>query len=304
MMFFSELYGVYYQAVAEILRAAVEHPVSEAELREIVEKYAFEESILSIPSALQEERWQLLKSDGTTPLKHSPNMPLTTLQKRWLKAIGMDPRIRLFTGDILEFPEVEPLFYPEDLLIFDRYSDGDDYESESYQKNFRQVLDAIRNRYPLRIEQKNRRGEIIQILIFPESLEYSEKDDKFRVIGKGSYFGNTVNIGRILSCSPYEGGGGFALERRNAPRPRSVKFELTDQRNALERVLMHFAHFEKQAERLGEDKYLITVFYDKEDETELVIRILSFGPRLKVTEPVHFVNLIKRRLIEQKSCGQ
>ena len=40
--------------------------------------------------------------------------------------------------------------------------------------------------------------------------------------------------------------------------------------------------------------------YHKEDETEIVIRILSFGPMIKVTAPVHFIDLIKQRLIEQK----
>lgn len=38
-------------------------------------------------------------------------------------------------------------------------------------------------------------------------------------------------------------------------------------------------------------------------ETEIVIRILSFGPMIKVVAPAHFENLIKERLIKQKSCG-
>ena len=46
----------------------------------------------------------------------------------------------------------------------------------------------------------------------------------------------------------------------------------------------------------------ITVYYDKDDETEMVIRVLSFGPMIKVTAPVHFIELIKKRLMEQKSC--
>ncbi len=41
--------------------------------------------------------------------------------------------------------------------------------------------------------------------------------------------------------------------------------------------------------------------YDKDDETEMVIRILSFGPMIKVVQPEHFINLIKERLRKQKS---
>ena len=43
--------------------------------------------------------------------------------------------------------------------------------------------------------------------------------------------------------------------------------------------------------------------YDKEDETEILIRVLSFGPMLRVVKPVAFINLIKGRLSDQKSCG-
>ena len=45
------------------------------------------------------------------------------------------------------------------------------------------------------------------------------------------------------------------------------------------------------------------MYYDKEDETEILIRVLSFGPMLHVVKPVAFINLIKGRLSDQKSCG-
>lgn len=134
-------------------------------------------------------------------------------------------------------------------------------------------------------------------------LEYSEKDDKFRLIGAGGRLGSTINLGRICVCRPCENPGEVKCGKHNPARSRSVIFELTDRRNALERVLLHFAHFEKQAEKIEDDKYRVTVYYDKEDETEVVIRILSFGPMIKVTAPNHFISLIKERLISQKSCG-
>ena len=47
-------------------------------------------------------------------------------------------------------------------------------------------------------------------------------------------------------------------------------------------------------------KYRVTVYYDSCDETEMIIRVLSFGPFLKVTAPARFVGLIKQRLQRQK----
>lgn len=344
-MIFSELYGVYYKTVAQILKKAVEHPLQKNELREIIQENAFEESILNIEPALLEGRWQLLKLDGTAVVQNRPVMPMTTLQKRWVKAILQDERIRLFQEDIeeklnekgvaiqrknrensnetevdiqrrnrenlnenrgdvhtksVENLEIQPLFTAEDFCIFDKYSDGDDYTDENYIKNFRLILDAIKKQYPLSIDTYNHKGKNISMVILPKYLEYSEKDDKFRLIGLGKRLGGTVNLGRITRCERYKEADKSSFCNRIPPRTRSVIFELVDERKALERVLLHFAHFEKQAEKIGDNRYKITINYDKDDETELVIRILSFGPMIKVTAPVHFQKLIRERLQRQK----
>ena len=44
--------------------------------------------------------------------------------------------------------------------------------------------------------------------------------------------------------------------------------------------------------------------YEVEDEIEIMIQILSFGPNLKVTGPERFVEQIRNRLRMQKSCGR
>ena len=302
-MIFSELYSAYYSAVAAILREAVKHPLRRDELRNIIEKKAFGESMLNIEPAIGDERWQIIHSDGTTPLKHVPTMPLTTLEKRWMKAIASDPRIRLFSDELPDFPDVEPLFKPEDISVFDKYSDGDPYEDEKYIKNFRLILQAVKDRRPLYIESANSKDKIIKMTLMPEYIEYSEKDDKFRLIASGRKHGATLNIARIVKCTPYNRPFEAFTEKAECREPEKVEFELYDRRNALERVLMHFAHFEKQAEKTGEDKYKVTIFYDKNDETEIVIRILSFGPMIKVTAPENFIELIKDRLLRQKNCG-
>lgn len=303
-MIFSELYGTYYNTVAQILTAAADHPLRKDELRSIIEKYAFGESILNIEPAIAEERWQLLNPDGSTALKHTPTLPLTLLEKRWLKAIFRDPRIRLFTDETDCFPEVEPLFDLGDILIFDKYSDGDPYTDEGYIRNFRRAMDAVRNRYPLSIDTTNRKGSVTHTVLMPEYLEYSEKDDKFRLIGSGNRRAVTVNLGRIVHIEPYDKPYKPSFGKGSKRETLTVRFELVDSRNALERVLMHFAHFEKQAEKLDDERYRVTLTYDKDDETEMVIRILSFGPMVKVTAPQRFADLIKERLISQKSCEQ
>ena len=83
---------------------------------------------------------------------------------------------------------------------------------------------------------------------------------------------------------------------------RRVALALSDERNALERAVLHFAHFEKQTSKVGDMRYRLEILYDAEDETELVIRVLSFGPLVKVVEPQSFAALVIERLKMQKSC--
>jgi len=303
-MIFSELYSAYYNAVAGILRAAVEKPLKKNELRTIIEKFAFGESVLNVEPAIAEKRWPLLREEGRTPICYPPTMPMTTLEKRWLKAICDDPRIKLFTDMLPEWREVEPLFRKEDITVFDRYSDGDPYEEEAYIRNFRLILHAVKNRIPLSIDIRNRSNGITHMVLMPICLEYSEKDDKFRLIGLGSRYGGMVNLARIVKCEPYNKPFEVRPEKEGEMQTRTVEFELVDRRNALERVLMHFAHFEKQAEKIKEDRYRVKVTYDKDDETEMVIRILAFGPMVKVTSPQSFVELIKERLVKQRGCEE
>lgn len=301
-MLFHEIYGSYYNAVASILDMAVRGELDEEKMKAVINEKAFSESFLGIISALKNEKWKLVKSDFTTPIKHIPSMPLTDLQLRWLKAVSLDKRFRLFDVDTSFLQDVEPLFLPEDYVLFDKYSDGDPFGDPHYIKIFRTVLKAIREQKKIKVEYHSARGSDRRITCDPFELEFSEKDDKFRVNVAGTRYASTLNLAGIRECEII---GDAYYENQPVLRHSEEYFtaELIDERNALERFLLHFAHFKKEAEQLPDNRYRVTVYYDRSDETELVIRILSFGPFVKISEPQSFVNLIKERLIMQKSCG-
>ena len=82
---------------------------------------------------------------------------------------------------------------------------------------------------------------------------------------------------------------------------RELVVDLVDERNCLERFMLHFSHLEKQAEKTDALHYRIIIKYDKDDETELLIRVLAFGPVMKVTEPESFIEQIKQRLRMQNN---
>ena len=263
-----------------------------------MQEKAFAESVLSIPAALQSGAWPLLDSDFHTILREKPTMPLTTLQKRWLKAILSDPRIALFDPDTSGLEDVEPLYSQDTFVRFDQYTDGDPYSDPYYVHCFRMVMQAIHENRKMRIRFHGHTGVRHSFVCNPYRLEYSEKDDKFRILVTGMRRMNTINMARIRSCELLEEYDPGAVTVPKG-RLKALTLLLHDERNGLERVLLHFSHFEKETQKLDERLYRITLRYDQDDETELLIRVLSFGPVLEVVAPITFRQLMRNRIQKQ-----
>lgn len=298
-MLFSEVYGAYYNAISKLIACAVEGTLTKEAMENIVREKGFEESILTIPEALENQSWPLIKSDYTTPLEHSPTMPLTTLQKRWLKSLLSDPRIQLFNPPAEGLEDVEPLYPPNTFVYYDRYNDGDPFDDPGYIKRFRCILSAIQHKRWLRIQFTGRKDLPHYWRCIPYKLEYSAKDDKFRLISANKREALSINLARMTQCFMLEPLG----DEEYRPKPmkkRVLVMELTDDRNALERVMLHFSHLNKETERIDDNCYKITLYYEQEDETELLIRVLSFGPVLKVIFPDDFIKKLCERLEKQK----
>ena len=295
-MIFSEIYGTYYLILEELLGRAAEGTLTRAELEAVIRSRGFGESILTIPRKLSDGSWPLLTPQLQTPLRRKPDRPLTGLEKRWMKALLRDPRIRLFDPPLDGLEDIEPLYPPGAIVYFDRYTDGDPYEDPDYIAHFRTILRALREKRRLHVEFQGRRGELHHWDCVPQRLEYSGKDDKFRLITGNNRTALSINVARITGCECLEV---CHWQTPRAMRRQTLVLELYDQRNALERAMLHFSHLEKETERVGENRYRLTLRYETEDETELLIRVLSFGPALKVLSPAKFRNRLRDRLERQ-----
>ena len=300
-MVFSEIYGSYYNVVAAVIEAAIAGNLDRKKITKIVELKAFGESVATIPDNLLKQKWPLIDDNLKTPIRNVPTMPLSDIQRMWLRAILDDPRIQLFEPSNTGLEDVEPLFDRDTFVFFDRYSDGDPYNDPKYREIFRCVLTSVREHRKLNVIYNGRKGKISRIIL-PEKIEYSSKDDKFRLIGlstKGTSY--VFNIARIDSCE--------VLTQYCKAEPvkavfgkQSVILKLTDERNALERVMLSFSDLEKETEKLSDKHYRIKLCYQSDDVTEILIRILAFGPMLEVIEPREFRDMIKERVFGQKSC--
>lgn len=298
-MLFSEVYGSYFAAVAEILALAVEGGVTHAQIREVVQRRAFGESGTAIPQALKDGTWPLLDAQGGTPLHHPPRLPLTLLERRFMKALLLDPRIRLFGVPQDGLEDVQPLYTPEMFVCFDRYSDGDPYDDPAYIAHFRAALQAVREGRMLHVAFLTGRGVPQEWHCRPVRLEYSEKDDKFRLHAVAYGRRVTVNLSRMTLCVP----GGLADASVPVPPAQTEQLVLTlvDERDAMERAMLHFSHYRRETERIDDRRYRITIQYAAEDETELLIRVLSFGPLVRVEAPQAFAERLRGRLSRQRA---
>jgi hypothetical protein len=299
-MLFSEVYCAYFNAVAAILREALQDGISEKKIMQIINDKAFSESILIIQPSIKNEEWLVMNREFHTPIKNPPQMPLTALQKRWMKALLTDPRIALFEPDVSGLEDIEPLFIYDDFMFFDRYADGDPYSDKSYIAHFKTILTALKERRKVHVKYRNRHNRTIHGEFIPYKLEYSAKDDKFRLETAGGRYAAYINLARVDECellASYNDNEVYPPKRSEC----SVVFTLKDERNTLDRVMLHFSDCRKETRRLEENRYQVQLWYEAPDETEILIRILSFGPMLKVIAPDSFIKLIKNRLAMQQA---
>ena len=318
---FDKLYGCYYQVVRRILEAAFKQPLSRREIEEICGIYGYQESALTISPALTGGVWPLLEpAPGNVYrplLLHPESMkpPLTGLQKSWLKALLGDPRISLFLTDQEleaiheELRDIEPLYHQKDFLYFDQYRDGDDYASPEYRARFHTILEALEQNKALMICYNGPRSSRMTLEAAPCQLQYSSKDDKFRLLvmkrSHGVFSRSTLlNLARMEDCrllsSPVPGNINELRFTHILKAADPVVLKISGERNSLERCMLHFANYEKHTEYDEEQKaWICSIYYDLADETELLIEVLSFGPVVRVLGPEPFLAQIRRRVKRQ-----
>lgn len=316
MELFSEIYSCYYQVLRHLLRS--QDTLTIQDIRHRISGEGFEESLLSIIPKLEDGTWNLFEKDGKlyrSRLSSSFTTPVSDLEKSYLKALLSDPRIGLFLDrEQLEaldnmLADVAPLWRPEQFYYFDRFADSDPYEDENYRDCFRTLLQAQKQNRYVDIDYTSPNGTRVHHHYIPARLEYSVKNDKFRVLAlKPTHPAKhlkleTLNVSRIQSVrllpktlsSPVDLDA--MIQRSYYKEP--LRLRIVNKRNALERAMLHFANYEKNTTKIDEDTYECLIYYNRNMETELLIEVMSFGPMLTVLENERFLNSLKDRLQKQ-----
>lgn len=315
MELFSELYSCYYQVLRHLLLN--QNAITMQDIRAQIIEEGFEESMLSIIPKLESGTWNLFTKDGELYLsKLSPSFlePLSDLEKSYLKALLSDSRIGLFlTQEQLDalndmLASVTPLWKPEQLYYYDRFADGDPYDDETYRSHFRVLLHAQKKRQYVDIDYNAPSGKRVHHYYVPARLEYSVKNDKFRLLAFKHTGGQAMrlellNIARIQNVRTTQKTLASAVDLnaliQNSYYKEPLRLRIVNERNALERAMLHFANYEKNTVKIDENTYECLIYYNQNMETELLIEVLSFGPMLTVLGNEKFLDLLKARLERQ-----
>lgn len=307
-MLFDEVFSHSFRATGKILNAAIEkgyisyrqiQKIAKEELPSLDLKREYVETLLDSRDFLSpvDDSCQ----NYVPVMKHPYERRMTTIEKGWIRTVLDNPRVKLFIdeNDIPEeLKQIEPLFSWNDILYYDQFSDGDDFNGPKYVENFRLILKAIKQKCFIRVKHGN-----ATFKCFPRKLEYSQKDDKFRLLNSG--IGNDHKVGylrlsKIEFVEILEFNEEFDCDHYNKElEKKTVTVLVSEENNAKERFLLHFSPFQRETIRYNDNTWKVKLSYDGDMESAMINEIMSFGNFVKVIEPEDFRLEIRERLKKQ-----
>lgn len=316
---FNELYGTYYHLLERILDDAHQTAITPDAIRAIVAADGFAESIVYFtPAAVAQDGsgYRLLvQSAGgySSILQRKPVRTETLQQKRLIKTLLQDRRIRLFLDDAAlvalaeALRDIQPLFNIQDVAWTEVAADGDPYDNQAYIDRFRIILSAVKNRKGLRLVYDTPRGGRKTIQVVPCKLEYGIRDDKFRLCALDDRESRQqrlirLNLARIQQVQVLDDRFGVDIQEILQDRllKEPVTIEVKDLRNGFERIFIGLSNYRRQSvynEATRTCTMKINCLAD--DLQDLLILLLSFGPAIKVIGPDDFRNAWLDRLHRQ-----
>lgn len=239
-------------------------------------------------------------------------LPLTSIEIQWLKNILSHPIAKGFLSEleienILEKLGDIELFDINSVVLYDQHIGLNGYyKSTKFGVSLPTIMKAIRDGRIVSIKYKSQYGRETNYICSPVYIEYSKRDNCMRVRGVSqSNIAQTFNLERILEVIPI--GESFRMEEAETVIEKHIeenKRELVvffnETKNVPDRILTEFSCFKKKCVKWGDKRYCMTLYYDKEDTREILVRLLSYGSSINVFDDSGSVcHELKERLRRQ-----
>lgn len=232
-------------------------------------------------------------------------VPLSVMEIRWLKTIihDKDNRIALFMSTqevaILEnllnqAAPTLPSLPMEKIVFFDRF-----HFPESKTKRIAAVLstilEGIYDQKTVNIKYHTMKNRVMIGEFKPIVLEFSKRNNRFQGFFQecGSNRIYTMNVSGIETVDETDTSFDYtaaeqALLTFREENTTSVTVEFYDVRNIADRILTEFSPWKKYCSyNCTTELYTLTIFYQKQDEVDLVIRMLGYGGNIRFTDKEH-----------------
>lgn len=228
-------------------------------------------------------------------------IPLTAWELRWVCTILHDEKMKLFLSPntinklLALMPDNIKPINVSNIIVFDRYhSIGHKPNAEV----FRVIVSALHKCVSLQIKYTDGKGRKYEGTYFPLHIEYSKRDDRFRlyVVDDTSKHVHIMNIDGITSISNRD--RAFSLEDYQKilsdflkNTSKQITLEFIDTKNIPDRLLNEFAPWRKRCELINPKTklYGFTLYYHKYDEIDVLIRLMSYGPYIRIVDKNHFI---------------
>ena len=232
--------------------------------------------------------------DGSVISSATELLPLTSLEIQWMINILQHPLAKCFLVEeeiehILDWLGSSDLFDINTVVLHDQYiSVEESYKGSNFGTSMQTLMRAIRENRMVSIRYKSQYGRQSNYICAPVHIEYSKRDNRIRVraVSK-SNVAKTFNLERILEVimldeiyakNAVEG----ILEKHFVENECELVIFFNETRNIPDRILTEFSCFKKKCVKWGSERYRMTLFYDKEDKREILVRLLSYGSLINV----------------------
>ena len=225
-------------------------------------------------------------------------IPLSDLEASYLKGILLHNKARLFLSEqeiylILSGLEesVEPVSFAS-VYYHDQHCDVTPcYETDAVRKNFAALMDSAAGGKALDTVYESQLGRQTPSLTVLH-LEYSKREDRFRALcADADSCISFRNLERFVSISPSESFTDLqqlqlAADADAAKNSKRLVLTFSDERNRAERIATEFSPWKKICTshlENGVPMYVMELFYDARDASEIAVRLLSYGKGISVT---------------------
>lgn len=220
-------------------------------------------------------------------------IPLTALEVQWLHDILAHPLAKCFltNNEIDEIREQLPnrnWFDINSVVLYDQFLKSEAlYEYNNYGDTAKTIMKAIRENRVLKIKYKSQYGRVSDYICSPAYIEYSKRDNRIRVCAVSHKTVRTFNLDRIICVTPSDVSFDMAemkniIESYSKSSERALIIFFNEEKNVPDRILTEFSCFKKKCVKWGNNRYRMTLYYNKEDKREILVRLLSYGSQIFV----------------------